>query len=273
MKHWIDGISSDLERIRSERPLVHNVTNYVVMNVTANALLSLGASPVMAHAPEEVEEMVGLARVLVVNMGTLSEPWVASMKKAMRAARSLGRPVVLDPVGVGATGYRTRTAKELLETEAVCLIRANASEVMALAGEAVRTRGVDSLAEASDAVESAMRLSAQYGATVCVSGAIDWVVDRTKVVSIANGHPLMGRVTGMGCCASALCGAFCAVNGDRAAAAVHAMAVMGVAGEVAAERASGPGSFAMHFLDVLDSLGAEEIGSRLRVNEEGGRPA
>ncbi len=270
MKHRIDAISGDLESIRAERPLVHNITNYVVMNVTANALLSLGASPVMAHAPEEVEEMVGMAKALVVNIGTLSEPWVASMKRAMRAADDLGIPVVLDPVGVGATGYRTQTAKDLLETISVRLIRANAAEVLALAGETSRIRGVDSLADASDAVASAISLCERYGCAVCISGAIDRVVDRNGVTSIANGHPLMGRVTGMGCCATALCGAFLAVNTDSAAAAIHAMAVMGVAGEVAAERAMGPGTFSMHFFDALYTIEADDLAQRLRLIEQEG---
>lgn len=267
MKQLVNAVWKDVENIRRENPLVHNITNYVVMNVTANALLAVGASPVMAHAPEEAAEMVRLAKALVINIGTLSSAWIDSMKLAMVAADRLGVPIVLDPVGAGATTYRTQVASELLEVAPVRLIRANASEIMALSGTATRTRGVDSLADSADATEAARTLCSRLGCTVCVSGVIDWIVARDREVKLFNGHSLMSRVTGMGCCASALCGAFLAVNPDAASAASHAMAVMGIAGEIAAEKALGPGSFVPHYLDALYSMQQETIACRIRAEE------
>ena len=268
MQQLVNAVWKDVENIRNENPLVHNITNYVVMNVTANALLAIGASPVMAHAPEEAAEMVRLAKALVINIGTLSEAWVASMKLAMVAADRLGVPIVFDPVGAGATSYRTRVASELLETAPVRLIRANASEILALAGTVGRTKGVDSLADSADAIEAARKLCSRFGCTVCVSGAIDWIVAHDREAKIFNGHALMSRVTGMGCSASALCAAFVAVNPDAASAATHAMAVMGIAGEIAAGQALGPGSFVPHFLDALYGMQQETIACRIRAEEK-----
>jgi hydroxyethylthiazole kinase len=259
------AVAEDLRRIRAEAPLVHNITNLVVMNSTANTLLAVGASPVMAHAIEEVEEMVGLARALVLNIGTLSAPWVHAMTRAGQRARARGIPVVLDPVGVGATSYRTATASRLLETVAPGIIRGNASEIRALAGEGHATKGVDSTETSDDALRAAQVLS-RRGCVVTVSGAVDAIVDGDTVVRVANGVSLMTRVTGMGCAATALIGAFAAVNPSPSAAAAHAMIVTGVAGELAAERAAGPGTFWVHWLDALAALEPAEIAARMRVS-------
>ncbi|MFO7577789.1 MAG: hydroxyethylthiazole kinase [Pelovirga sp.] len=255
----------DLEALRQQTPLVHNITNFVVMNNTANALLSLGASPVMAHAPEEVEEMVAIADALVINIGTLSRNWVSAMELAMMAAATKGIPIVFDPVGVGATAFRRSTCQRLLEGAVPAVIRGNASEIMALVDVASRTRGVDSLASAQDAQTAAVALARRYACVVVVSGAVDLITDGTQLVHLANGHPLMPRVTGLGCTASALVGAFAAVRGDALAAATAAMAVMGICGELAAERAAGPGSLQMHLLDHLYRLDLEQLSGRLRL--------
>jgi hydroxyethylthiazole kinase len=258
----------DLELVRARSPLVHNITNYVVMNSTANALLAVGASPVMAHAAEEVEEMVAIASVLVINIGTLSEPWVAAMVKAAAAARKKGIPIVYDPVGAGATPYRTRTIRALLAVAPPAIIRGNGSEIMAVDDDASRTRGVDSAAAAESALASARRLSERFACTVCVSGATDHVVDGGKAARILNGHALMPRVTGLGCTATALCGAFASVQPDPFRAAVSAMAVMGMAGEMAAEKSPGPGSLQVHFIDALHCLDGHEIERRLRLEQD-----
>jgi hydroxyethylthiazole kinase len=263
-------IIKDLEQVRAKSPLVHNITNYVVMNSTANALLAVGASPVMAHAPEEVADMVAIASALVVNIGTLSEPWVAAMASAAQAAAARGIPIVYDPVGVGATPYRTRTFSSLLEKARPAVIRGNASEIIAAAGspstaERAATRGVDSAAAAENALDAARRLAERYGCVVCVSGATDYVVAAGGTWLIANGHPMMPRVTGLGCTATALCGAFAAVQGDRLRATVSAMAVMGIAGEVAGGRSAGPGSMQVNFLDALHGLDGGEIARRLKL--------
>lgn len=260
-----DTINNDLKAIRLNSPLVHNITNYVVMNNTANALLAIGASPVMAHALDEVNDMVAIASSLVINMGTLSPLWVNAMLSAGNEALRLGKPVVFDPVGAGATSYRTTVAFQVMEECRPSIIRGNASEILALAGEAVTTKGVDSLAASSVAVDAAFRLAKKAGCIVSISGETDYITDGISTITISNGSPLMPKVTGMGCTASALTGAFAAVNDDLLKAAAHAMAVMGIAGEIAASRSTGPGSLQMNFLDVLYNISYIDIEQRLNM--------
>jgi len=262
-----ENIWAAITEIREQAPLIHNITNYVVMNSTANALLALGASPVMAHAQEEVKDMVNIASALVINIGTLSAPWVRAMISAALAAADRNLPIVLDPVGAGATAYRTLTVCELLDTVSPTIIRGNASEIMALSTAGKReTKGVDSTEYSQDAIEAARRLNKVYGSTVCISGATDFIVGDNAVLGINNGHPLMTRVTGLGCTASALCGAFAAVNSSFTLATAQAMAVMGIAGEMAAEISPGPGSLQLHFLDILYRLTEADLSSRLRIS-------
>lgn len=263
-----DMISEMLETIRKRHPLVHNITNYVVMNYTANVLLALGASPVMAHAPEEVEEMVGLAGALVINIGTLSTPWVDSMFLAARAAEKHSIPIILDPVGAGATRFRTDTARRLLNEIHVTAVRGNASEVLALAGESGSTRGVDSVHGAEDARNVASQLARKHDTVIAVTGVEDFVTDGVRNSTISNGHPLMGRVTGTGCSASAITGAFCAVEPDALIAATGALTTFGLAGEMAARSNPGPGSFQILLLDALDSIDHNIIkeGARLSAS-------
>ncbi len=260
-------VYKSLETIRQKAPVVHNITNYVVMNNTANALLALGASPVMAHAAEEVEEMVNIASALVINIGTLSESWVHSMFKAAGRAQKKGIPIIIDPVGAGATTFRTKTARDLIGGNTPTIIRGNASEIMALSDDKTRTKGVDSAAASDSAIVAAQNLSEIYKCVVCVSGATDYIVEGGQVIKVRNGHPLMTKVTGLGCTASALCGAFAAVEKSILAATAKAMAVMGIVGEMAAEKAAGPGSLQMHFLDNLYNLSEDDIQRRLKVEE------
>jgi hydroxyethylthiazole kinase len=260
----VERLWQALSAIRTSRPLVHNITNYVVMNNTANALLALGASPAMVHAAEEVEEFVELAQALVVNIGTLSPAWVAAMKLAVARAQQCGRPWVLDPVGAGATRYRSAVAAELV-LRGPSVVRGNASEILSLArATAQATRGVDATAPAEAAVDAARELARQTGAVFAVTGAVDYITDGQRIVSCHNGHPLMTRVTGLGCTASALIGAFLAVEADRIDAALHALIVLGVAGELAAERASGPGTLQLHLYDVLANLDRATLAERAR---------
>jgi hydroxyethylthiazole kinase len=256
---------NDVQKIRTEAPLIHNITNYVVMNTTANALLSIGASPVMAHALEEVEEMVGIAQALVVNIGTLSTPWIDSMKKAVRAAKKRGIPIVLDPVGAGATRLRTETAHKLLKEAPPAIIRGNASEIRSLYHAEGVTKGVDSTHGTEEALEASVELSKRYNCSVSVSGVVDVIVQGDKIIRVLNGHPMMPRVTGLGCTASALTGAFAAINSSTLQAAAHAMAVMGIAGEIAAEQSKGPGTLQLHFLDALYQLNESDIDKRLKI--------
>ena len=259
----IDAASAwaDVALVRERSPLVHNITNFVVMNNTANALLAVGASPIMAHAPEELDELLAIASALVLNIGTLSAPWIESMRRAGRLARERGLPVVLDPVGAGASRLRTDTALGLMDEASPAVVRGNASEVMALAGEAGQTKGVDSTRDASEAGGPAASLANDRGCVAVASGATDVITDGERVVRITGGHALMPRVTGMGCTATALVGAFCAVNPDPLAAAAHAMAAMSAAGHKAAATAQGPGSMQIAFLDALYTLTREDMDS------------
>ena len=261
-------IAAALGAIRKKAPVVHSITNYVVMNNTANALLALGASPVMAHAEEEMDEMVGIAAALVINIGTLSPAWVRAMFRAAEAARRRRIPIVLDPVGAGATSYRTRTARELIRAVPPEIIRGNASEIMALLESTGNTKGVDSTASSAAALASGRKLHAQCGAAVCISGETDYTIGTGGVIRGRNGHVMMTRVTGLGCTATALCGAFAAVTADAAIAAAEAMAVMGIAGEIAVTRSAGPGSLQVHFLDALYNLTAQEIEGHLKLETE-----
>ncbi len=253
------SIATDLQALRDNIPLVHNITNFVVMNNTANALLAIGASPVMAHAIEEVADMAGIASALVINIGTLNPQWVEGMIKAGIAATEKGIPVVFDPVGVGATPYRNEVAVQIIEQCKPTLIRGNASEIMALAKENVATKGVDSTVSANAALDAAKGLANETGAVVVISGEEDFITDGEQVISIKNGSPLMPKVTGMGCTASAVLGAFSAVNKNTLLAAAHGMAVMSICGEIAAKKSAGPGSLQMHFIDTLYNLTDKDI--------------
>jgi hydroxyethylthiazole kinase len=257
-----EALWQDIAAIRQKRPLVHNITNYVVMNSTANALLALGASPVMAHGVDEVADMVSLAGMLggalVINIGTLSKPWIAAMEVAMAAARQHRVPIVFDPVGAGATGFRTDTCKRLLAASPASVIRGNGSEIMALLDDSVQTKGVDAAA-GGDPAAAARACAQAYGCVVCASGAVDYISDGATDLHNRSGHPLMARVTGMGCTATAIIGAFAAVNANAFEATAHAMAVMGLAGEKAASQAAGPGSLQLHFYDALYNLNKEQL--------------
>jgi hydroxyethylthiazole kinase len=255
----------DVELIRERSPLVHNITNYVVMNVTANALLAVGASPVMAHAIEEVEEMAGIAQALVLNIGTLSPAWIEAMCLAGRVAKSRGIPIVLDPVGAGATALRTRTSLRILDEITPTIVRGNASEIRALAGAAGTTKGVDSVDSSEAAVEAGRLIAVRYGCVASISGATDIVVDSTRVARVLNGNALMARVTGSGCTATALTGAFAAINPSAFEAASHAMGLSGIVGEFAAALAEGPGSYQSHFLDQLYRVNSDQLRQQLRM--------
>lgn len=261
-----DLTADRLQEIRNRRPLIHNITNFVSMDLVANALLALGASPAMVHAEEEVEDFTEVATALVVNIGTLSPAWVRAMEKASQRAVGLDKPWVLDPVAAGATPYRTQVAAELARGRPT-VIRANASEVLALAGATTApTRGVDSTHTAEDALTAARELARVLGTTVAVTGAIDHITDGDRIVRVGNGHPLMTRVTAVGCSASAIIGAFLTVEPDPVFAAAEALAVFGLAGERAARDADGPGTLRVHLLDQLALIDAKTLRQGLRIS-------
>jgi len=255
--------------IREKKPLVHHITNFVVMNETANLTICAGALPVMAHAREEVEEMVALASALVLNIGTLYPETVEAMLLAGKRANRLGVPVVLDPVGAGATSYRTDTARRILEEVEVDVIRGNAGEVAVLAGRRAEVRGVESMAAEGDAAEAARVLAEELGCVVAVTGPVDHVSDGRRVMAVRNGHPLMGLVTGTGCMATTCAACYCAAGGPYLEGAAAGLAVFGLAGEVAAERSGGsrPGTFHACLYDALYELTEESIKQGVMVSE------
>ena len=255
-----------LRELRGRKPLVHQITNYVVMNETANATLALGALPVMAHAREEVEEMVGLASALVINIGTLSEHWVESMLLAGRAASARGIPVVLDPVGAGATAYRTDTARRILDEVGVTVLRGNPGEVATLVGADAEVRGVESIAAGLEPAELAGEAARKLGLVASVTGPVDHVSDGEGSFAVANGHELLATVTGTGCMSSSLTGCFLAAKPEEPlAAAAEALVAFGVAGEDAAEGARGPGSFHVGLYDALAALDPATLDGKARV--------
>jgi hydroxyethylthiazole kinase len=257
---------TSLRELRERKPLVHQITNYVVMNETANATLAIGALPVMAHAREEVQEMVGLASALVLNIGTLSQHWIEAMVLAGRAANERGTPIVLDPVGAGATRYRTDTARRLLGELDIAVIRGNAGEVATLVGVEAEVRGVESVGAAGSSAELARDAAGTLGTVAAVTGAVDHVSDGEQVIGVANGHELLATVSGTGCMATAITGCFLAVKPDAPLeAAVEALVAFGVAGEDAAASARGPGTFHAGLYDALAGLDPEMLDSRANV--------
>jgi hydroxyethylthiazole kinase len=260
--------AEDLRNIRQKKPLIHNITNFVVMNFTANVLLAMGASPVMAHAREEVEDMVSLAGALVLNIGTLTPVWVEAMMAAGRAANKLKVPVILDPVGSGATRLRTESARRILGELSLAVVRGNASEILSLADAGSKTKGVDSIHGVDEAAETAAVLARELGTTLAITGPVDLVTDGSRTVRVANGHPLLGMVTGTGCAATAVIGAFLAVDDDPVAAAAAGLAFFGLAGEMAAERAKAPGGFQTALLDALYLLDEDRLRAESRFSPE-----
>ena len=256
-----------LRTLRERKPLVHQITNYVVMNETANATLSLGALPVMAHAREEVEEMVRLAGALVINIGTLSPHWVDAMLAAGKEATALGIPVVLDPVGAGATTYRTETARRILDEVDVTVLRGNAGEVATLVGVEAEVRGVESMGTGGEPAELARAAAKSLGLVASVTGPVDHVSDGEGVLAVANGHELLGAVSGTGCMSSAITGCFLAAKREKPlAAGAEALAAFGVAGEEAARGAKGPGTFHVNLYDALAGLDPETLDARAKIS-------
>lgn len=259
----MDDCGVSLERMRATAPLVHNITNFVAMNIMANVLLAAGASPAMVHAREEVAEFAALAQALTVNIGTPDPAWAEAMVMAADVMRGAGRPWVLDPVGVGATRFRQDICARLLDLSPT-VIRGNASEILALAGLGGRGRGADA-ADSVEAAEAAARdLAARTGSVVAVSGPVDYVTDGGAAFRVMNGHPLMPRVTALGCALNGVIAAFL-VGQPALPGTVAALAYYGLAGERAGAEAAGPGSFQTAFLDALHQLTPQAVTAGARV--------
>ena len=259
----IQMIVTALRAVRAQKPLVVNTTNYVVMNNTANALLAIGASPIMAHSREEMAEMMSFAGALVINIGTLDSQWIPRMVFAVEQANINNKPVVLDPVGCGASGLRTQTSRQIAQAADQLIIRGNASEIIALAGKKGQHKGVDALDSSDAAVGAARYLVDTYQCNVVISGATDFVITAESQLQLQNGHAMMPQITGMGCSLSALTGAFAAVGEKTGLAAT---AIFGVAGEIAATQSKGPGSLQLNLLDALYLLDEKTLIQLLKLS-------
>jgi hydroxyethylthiazole kinase len=259
--------AENLKKLRENKPLIHNITNFVVMNYTANVLLAIGASPVMAHAQEEVEEMASIAGAVVLNIGTLTPDWIESMIKAGWKANRMNIPVILDPVGSGATTLRTESVRRLIKEISISVIRGNASEVLSIVRRGSGTKGVDSVHSVDDASVAALALAEELGMTLAITGEVDLITDGKRILRVHNGHPMMGRVTGTGCAATAVIGAFLAVDDDPVTASATALAYFGLAGEMGAKTCNGPGSFMIASLDGLYNIDEAALieGVKIRI--------
>lgn len=262
-----NNLWNNIIQIRNTSPLVHNITNYVVMNNTANAVLAIGASPIMAHAKSEVEEMVNISHSLVVNIGTLDEYWEGAMLLAATKANELNKPWILDPVGAGATSYRDSVLTKLLSLNPT-VIRGNASEIIALSKSSnTITKGVDSTAKSNEAIEAAKILTQNHKSVVCISGETDIIISEDQEIHLKNGHPMMTKVTGLGCTATVLIGSFIGVIENKTEAVVSAMSLLGIAGEIAAKQSAGPGSLQLNITDKLYNITEDEFYDYLKLIE------
>ena len=258
--------SDALERVRTEKPVIHHLTNWVTIYDCANIVKVFGASPVMAHAKEEVADMAGIASALVLNIGTLTTDFVDAMKLAAKSANRKGIPVVLDVCGAGATKFRDDKCFEILDEVKVDIIKGNASEIARIAGENVQTKGVDAASVEKNLQEVASGLAKQRSCTVVITGKEDIVTDRKKVMLVKNGHLMMANIVGTGCMATSVIGTFAAVEKDLVAASVAGLVCYEIAAEIAAKEAKGPGSFKERMFDAAFNLDAHTVNRMQRID-------
>ena len=270
----IERYSGLIELVREKKPLIHHITNYVTVNDCANITLGIGASPVMADASKEAADIAAIAQAVVLNMGTLNERTIPSMLLAGKSANALQIPVVFDPVGAGASMLRNETALQILSDIQLTVLRGNISEARFLAGLSSGTKGVDAsdqdLSSIEDSRVLAKSLAKKLGCVVAITGAVDIVSDGDRVVSIGNGVPMLSCLTGTGCMCSSLIGSLCGAAPDVPMdAAVCALLIMGIAGEIAHEKAGvhGNGSFRVALHDAISLMDAEILIGRAKINE------
>jgi hydroxyethylthiazole kinase len=257
-----------LEQVRQKQPLVHHLTNWVTIYDCAQVVKSFGASPVMAHATEEAADMASIASALVLNIGTLTTQFVASMKLAAASANRNGIPVVLDVCGAGATAMRDVKCIELLNETRIDIIKGNASEIARIAGESVNTKGVDAGVVEKNLCDLAQHLAASRKCTVVITGAEDIVSDGSRCLAIRNGHEMMSRVVGTGCMAASVIGTFAAVSkGDLVAAAASGLSCYEIAAELAVKRSDGPGTFKQALFDAINALDGAVVLDMQRITE------
>jgi len=264
----IDRLTKILSTVRQRQPIIHAISNWVTANDVASALHAVGARPIMAFTPEEVKEITSGADALVLNLGTPSPLGIESMLLAGHQAVTLGHPVIFDPVGVGASPFRMNASKRIVTELRLTVIKGNRAEIGFLAERGGKLAGIDAVTGPEDLFTAAEHLSRTSGAVVAVSGPQDLIVFSEKKVIVENGHPMMARVTGLGCILTALIGAFAAVENDPLVATVGAIAFFGLAGEQAALQAKGPGTFKTALLDILFTLTPEEMRQGIKLREE-----
>lgn len=262
-------VAEAFDAIRLKRPMIHHITNYVVMNQTANATIHVGASPVMAHAADEVEEMVSLANAFVINVGTISKHWADAMYLAGKRANHKGIPIVLDPVGIGATSYRTETILQLFNSLDIAIVKGNSGEIGRLNNESVLVRGVDSITGTDDPIRTVWELShkREKKTIIGLSGRIDYVSDGEQVILIKNQCDRLNQLTGMGCTVSALIACFAGVTDNYLVATVGGFALMSVCAELAANDSNihGAASFQVALFDRLSTITGAEIESLMDI--------
>jgi len=268
-----------LNNLKEKTPLVHQITNYVTINDCANITLAIGGSPVMAEDIHEVRAMVSLASSLVLNIGILNTGVIESMIAAGKRANELNIPVILDPVGVGATTYRTESCKKIMSEVKLAVIRGNLSEIKTIYGIDTVTRGVDaseSFAAGSDEFtkekEMSRKFANKFGTVVAITGVVDVITDGKTLYTVSNGHKMMSRVTGTGCMCTAVIGCYLGAGDNNLIAALSGVVSMGIAGETAFERLDkkneGSGTFRVKMIDAIYNLKETEINKRSKINEE-----
>jgi hydroxyethylthiazole kinase len=260
-RDWIRmHIYSFLQAVRDKGPIVHHITNWVTIFDCAQVVKSFSASPVMAHAPEEVEAMIAISSALVLNIGTLTSDIIESMKIAAAAANRKGIPIVLDVCGAGATPFRDAKCAELLDSAKISVIKGNSSEIARIAGLKVATQGVDAGEVSADLREVAKSLSERRACTVVITGAEDVVASGGKLFLVRNGHPMMAKLVGTGCMATSVIGTFAGATPDQIAeAATAGLACYEIAAELAVKKAEGPASFKLHLFDCIYQLDEKQI--------------
>ncbi len=267
MEKLVEKASESLALMRGKKPLVHYITNFVVVNFAANALLAAGASPVMAYAEEEVGEIVSMADALGLNIGAPTREKISAMICAGKRANEKPIPAVLDPVGSGGASFRTAAARRLIESVDFSAIRGNPSEIFSLASDEAKTRGVDTRLSVEDVSETATDLARKLKTTIVVTGDVDLITDGDRIVRVSNGSAFFGRVTGAGCAVTGIIAAFLSVDPDPVGACASALSYFGVAGEMAEKESNGPGSFVPCFLDALCNLSPEDMKKKSKIRE------
>lgn len=254
----LEKIKTTLENMKDKKPLILNLTNYVTMDFMANSLLSIGCAPIMTVCDEELEELINIAGSIHINIGTLDQAFIERCHHAIDIAMTFQKPIILDPVGAGASFIRTKTATALMKHATI--VRANASEMMALANHSSKTLGVESTKTTSEAKDSARKLAQQYGLTTVISGAVDFITDGKREAEVPYGSPMMQLVTGMGCALTAIIAGFHAIVSDPFDSSVFATQYMGLCGQLAQQKATGPGTFRTAFIDALYEANFAKLG-------------